>query len=98
MILVGISMLAGALTRGEEQPALPAEPAADSRPPEPTAPPAPFSPEIDPQAAQAPAYNLNWVPNRCISCGGPLNVSGLKALDSETVVCPFCGTKISRAS
>jgi predicted RNA-binding Zn-ribbon protein involved in translation (DUF1610 family) len=45
-----------------------------------------------------PVYDLNWVPNHCASCGGPLNVSGMKVLDSHTVVCPFCGSKISKAN
>jgi len=94
LILVGISMVVGAVTRGATQDNWPQQPNwPPVQPPAPLAytPPAPAAP-----AAQVPVYDLGWVPNRCASCGGPLNVTGLKVLDSRTVTCPFCGTKISK--
>jgi hypothetical protein len=101
LILVGISMVLGALTRGTPQRDEPMQPDEPLQPPVPqpyTPPPTPAQPSsgVVPPAAQAPVYDLGWVPNRCSSCGGPLNVNGLKVLDSHTVVCPFCGTKISK--
>ena len=98
IILVGISMVVGALTRSSRyEPQL--APPPDSPPqPEMPMPPAPAPAAVSPAArTDRPFYDLAWLPAHCPSCGGPLNVKGVEVLDSRTVLCPFCGTKISKA-
>ena len=98
LILVGISMVVGAMTRGAPRqsnwPVQPPTPQPFTPPPPPPAQP---PSGVIPPGAPAPVYDLAWVPNHCSACGGPLNVKGIEVLNSHTVVCPFCGTKISKA-
>ena len=103
LILVGISMVAGAMTRGTvgpkeswEQPSIPQQPPMPDSPPPATAVVEP-APSPTAPAVKNAVYALGWVPNRCSFCGGPLNINTLKVLDSQTVVCPFCGSRISKA-
>jgi hypothetical protein len=95
MIVIGASMVAGALVRGWEDGNPPAE-AAPAPPPMPTFaphPPPPPAPVIlQPAPEPAPAPRPVRLPDICPNCGAPP-----RSLTSRSEVpgaCPFCGSEI----
>ena len=94
LILVGLSMVAGAFTRGSaaELPEPPDPPA----PPEPPTPPAPPELPASNADAQQPIYDLSWLPSHCPHCGGNVRTSGLSMLNATTALCPYCGSRLEK--
>lgn len=99
LVLIGISMVVGALTETKTAPRQGGFP----NPPEPPATPQPPArpqvvnpPGLFSAAPAPPADDLSWLPSNCPACGGPLTVTGIKMETPRSAACPFCGTKINK--
>lgn len=102
LIVIGVSMVAGAMARGIDLPAAPPEaPAFPSPPPAPfgglqaeasAAPPPPAPVGLRPEPAGRPAQTVR-LPDICPNCGAPPR--SLTSRAEQPGVCPFCGAQIA---
>lgn len=93
LIVIGVSMVAGALARGIELPAAPPEPPAFPSPPPAAPPPAPAQPVVlRPEPEARPAPRAVRLPDICPNCGAPPR--SLTSRSEKPGVCPFCGSEI----
>jgi hypothetical protein len=99
LIVIGVSMVAGALVRGIELPAPAAPPEPPTFPSAPTMaapapPPPPVSPAVTlrPEPEARPASKPVRLPDICPNCGAPPR--SLTSRSEKPGVCPFCGSEI----
>lgn len=102
LVLIGITIIASAVLRGDEAPlppapAVPPEPFRGAPPqPRPAAPvdaPTPFASSSDASAQPRPVERYD-LPDRCPNCGGPTGASAPHGGTTDPTVCHYCGSRL----
>jgi hypothetical protein len=99
LVLIGISMVVGAVMK-ESGPQVLDQPDEFRTPPP---PPAPFQPAVTPArpepvtppAPVEPNYRTDLLPANCDHCGGPIRTQEVKWLNSKAAACPYCGSTLT---
>ena len=98
MVLVGLSMIVGALTKETPQPFFD-QPEQPETPPVSSVSPAPVPP-LTPQPSQPAtpveiSYRTDLLPSNCSQCGAPIRSQDVKWISSKSAACPYCGSTLS---
>jgi DNA-directed RNA polymerase subunit RPC12/RpoP len=96
LVLVGLSMVLGALTK-EDQPSVLDEPEKPGFPPAAPAPVQPREPEpfqFQPAIPVEPSHRADLLPANCSQCGGPMRASEVKWHGPKSASCPYCGSTL----
>ena len=88
LVLIGLSMVFGALFRDE------APPPPRDLPPVQT-PPAPAAPTVTVTAAPVePAHRADLLPATCQQCGGPVRAQDVRWTGKQSATCAYCGSTL----
>ncbi len=91
LILIGLSMLLGALSREDAS-----QPARDLPPVHmPVMPAAPAAPTVTVSAVSAePTHRTDLLPATCPHCGGPVRAHEVKWTGKQSAACAYCGSSL----
>jgi DNA-directed RNA polymerase subunit RPC12/RpoP len=96
LVLIGLSLVIGALTRESRPPFFDQPEVPTASPLDPAPPPAPArSQPINPPAPAEPGYRFDLLPSNCSQCGGPVRSHDVKWLGPKSAACPYCGSPLS---
>lgn len=92
LILIGVSMLFGALFRDETP-----QPPQDLPPVQmPMATPAPVAPTVTATAAAVePIHRADLLPETCPQCGGPVRSQEVRWTGKHSAACAYCGSALT---
>ena len=93
LILIGVSMLFGALFREEGSPPPDLPPVNMPMPPSAPATVAPVAPVVMPAPAE-PIHRADLLPETCPQCGGPVRAHEVKWTGKQSAACAYCGSKL----
>jgi hypothetical protein len=93
LVLVGISMILGAIDREIAPPPAPG----NFEPPQMPAPPAPAPAAPRPfiQTPAASSHRIDLLPATCFRCGAPVRAHEVKWTGAQAAACAYCGTNLS---
>jgi len=98
LVLIGISMVVGAILKESGPQVLdqPEEFRTPPPPPVPFQPPAPVEPQpFHPSTPVETNYRSDLLPANCTQCGGPIRTLEVKWLSSKSAACPYCGSTLT---